>query len=75
MFSCLVDGLDCSADGAAVSGWVGGAAFGTDGLKCSICVKFGLFTKASSCVGFCFGIRIFRAWATLLEVDMHEHPE
>ena len=73
--SCLDDGFDCIADGPAVSDWVGGAAIGTCGPKCSICVKSGLFAKASSCLGLRFGIGTFKAWATLLEMDIQERPE
>ena len=71
----LADGVDCSADGLVVSGWVGGAAIGTSRLKCSICVKSGLFMNASSCRGLRFGICIFNARATLLELEIQERPE
>ena len=55
--------------------WVGGVAIGTGGLKCSNGVKSGLLMNASSCFGFHFGICIFNARATLLEVEIHERPE
>ena len=71
---CLVDGVDCVADGPTVSGRLGDAAIGTSGLKCNICVKCGLFANASSCLGLSFRIRTLRARATLLEVDMQERP-
>ena len=59
--SFLVNGVDCVADGPAISSWVGGAAIGTGGLKWCICVRSGLFTKASSCLGLRLGNHILRA--------------
>ena len=73
--SCLANKVDCHTDGPAVSGWVGGAAIGTGGLKCCIWVKSGLYLNTSSCFGFCFGIRFLKTRATLLEVEIHERPE
>ena len=72
--SCLDDGVDCDTVGSAVSGWLGGASIGIGGLKCNICVKSGQFVNASSCFVFQFGISIFSARATLLDVEIHERP-
>ena len=73
--NCLADGIDCGADGPVVSVWIGGAEIGTGGLKCSICVKPGLFMKASSCLGLRFGILTVKARATLLEMERQESQE
>ena len=63
------------ADRPAALGWVGGGAIGAIGLNCKIWVKSGRLIKASSCLGFLFGILILRDRATLLADDIHDLPE
>ena len=41
--NCRAEGVDCDADVPATLGCVGGAAIGSGGLKCNICVKSGRF--------------------------------
>ena len=72
---CGADGVGCDADGPARAGCVVGAAIGTRGLKCSICVTSVRFWNASSCLGLRFGILIFNARSTLPEVEIQDRPE
>ena len=71
----LIDVVDFDADGPALSVWLGGGAIETGGLKCSIWVKPCLFTNALSGFVVRFGICIFNARATMLELEIHERPE
>ena len=68
-------GVVCVIDGPAIAGCVGGAAIGTGGLKCRVCFRSGQFWIASSCLGLRSCVLIFKARATLLEVEMQDRPE
>ena len=68
-------GFNRGANDHEVVSCVDGAAIGSCGLKWRICFESGLPLKASSCLGFFFGIHIFKAGATLLVLEMQEREE
>ena len=74
-FSFLNIGDNFGEDGHASEGCVSGAAMGSAGKKCRICMRSCRFWNNSSCLGFCLVILIFRALATLLYVERQDRPE